>query len=480
MCEITLKRRPGVSDRLLKHMAIARSGVYAYRREELPSLGITSIPNEYAEKVLFGVYRPATVLASAAPLFARLPVTLEHRGKLTPENVDLNMGGYTGDKVDPVFDPNTKELFLISSMTLASAELIDAYDEGIREVSPGYTPKVIWAKGKHNDEEYQLMVTNISDVNHLAMVQKARGGYATCIFDSEGGNSMKERKFLSGLWRFLKRKAAGAEDTDLGAARRILMEIAEKKDAMSDEEIAAKVDEVQGLATDLPDSEEKGKLVRFLEDFKQSKQMDPQAVKEAAEMIAGLFEELDTSAMAEVTGVGTEPGEEPKPEEPKPDEEPKPEEKPVEEPKPDEAKPEDGQAGSTSLTKPAQYVPGLENIGEDGCSDEDIAGFLASLKGKKVSPKQAVYILQELLAHEEEKPAEKPAELKPEEKPVEESADPKPADSPKPEEKPAEEPKPEEEPAQDSFGFNAELKPDGEHSKKSLASFFSENFGTRR
>jgi len=458
------------ANKLVKHMAIARSGVYLYRREELPSLGISAIPAEYQDQITFGVYRPATVLARKANLFSRLPVTLEHPDQmLNPVNVDLYMNGYTGDQVDAVHDPNTNEVFLISSMTLVTASSIDAYDSGIREISPGYNPTVIWSKGVHNDEDYQLMVTDITDANHVALVRKARGGSATCIFDSEGGRSMKDKRFFSGLWRFLKKKANGAEDTDLGAARRILMEIAEKKDAMSDEEIAAKVAEVEKLAVTLPESEGKGKLARFLEDFKQSKMMDPAAVSEAAEMIASLFEELDTAAMAEMTGVGVAPASE----EPVATKEPVATvtEEPTQEPAVvAEPTSEDTAPGGTSLTKPAQYVPGQKAVGEDGCSDEDISSFLGSLKGKKISPKQAIYILQELLSEEQ-------AEVTPEVKPVAEEA----APEVKPEATSEETPKVEEtEPAtKDSLGFTASLSDDGKHNKTSLAAFFSENFGVK-
>lgn len=447
-------------NKLVKHMAIARSGVYLYRREELPSLGITSIPSEYLDQITFGVYRPATVLANKANLFSRLPVTLEHPDQmLNPVNVDLYMNGYTGDQVDAVHDPNTNEVFLISSMTLVTANSIDAYDSGIREISPGYIPTVIWSKGVHNEEDYQLMVTDITDANHVALVRKARGGTATRIFDSEGGRSMKDKRFFSGLWRFLKKKANGAEDTDLGAARRILMEIAEKKDAMSDEEIAAKVAEVEKLAVTLPESEGKGKLARFLEDFKQSKMMDPASVAEAAEMIASLFEELDTAAMAEMTGVGVTPS---TTEEPvvTTTEEPTQEPAVVAEPTS-----EDTAAGGTSLTEPAQYVPGQKAVGEDGCSDEDISSFLGSLKGKKISPKQAIYILQELLSEEQAETT-----------PVTPDVAPVVEETPK-----VDEPKVEEaEPAtKDSLGFTASLSDDGKHNKTSLAAFFSENFGVK-
>jgi hypothetical protein len=60
------------------------------------------------------------------------------------------------------------------------------------------------------------------------------------------------------------------------------------------------------MTNDLPDEDEKAKLDRFLEDFKSVKEQDEATAKEAASMVADLFEKLDTEAMKDVPDVGGE------------------------------------------------------------------------------------------------------------------------------------------------------------------------------
>lgn len=116
-------------------------------------------------------------------------------------------------------------------------------------------------------------------------------------------------KLLTGLFRFA-RKRTQTTDNDMGMFRDKLTELVEKKDALSDEEISAKVDELKAMTADLPDEEEKGKLDRFLEDFKSVKGQDEATAKEAASMVADLFEKLDTEAMKDVPAVEEETTEE--------------------------------------------------------------------------------------------------------------------------------------------------------------------------
>lgn len=106
-------------------------------------------------------------------------------------------------------------------------------------------------------------------------------------------------KLLTGLFRFA-RKRTQTTDNDMGMFRDKLNELVEKKDTLSDEEIVAKVDELKSFTADLPDEEDKGKLDRFLEDFKSIKEQDAATAKEAASMVADLFEKLDTEAMKDI------------------------------------------------------------------------------------------------------------------------------------------------------------------------------------
>lgn len=112
-------------------------------------------------------------------------------------------------------------------------------------------------------------------------------------------------KLLTGLFRFA-RKRTQTTDNDMGMFRDKLNELVEKKDSFSDEEVAKRVEELKELTMDLPDEEEKAKLDRFLEDFKAVKEQDEAAAKEAASIVADLFEKLDTEAMKDVPEVGGE------------------------------------------------------------------------------------------------------------------------------------------------------------------------------
>lgn len=109
-------------------------------------------------------------------------------------------------------------------------------------------------------------------------------------------------KLLTGLFR-AARKRVMTHDNDMGMFRDKLNELVEQKETLSDEEVATRVDALKEMTIDLPDEEDKAKLDRFLEDFKSVKEQDDAAAKEAASMVADLFEKLDTAAMKDVPAV---------------------------------------------------------------------------------------------------------------------------------------------------------------------------------
>ena len=113
------------------------------------------------------------------------------------------------------------------------------------------------------------------------------------------------KKLLTGLFR-AARKRTLTTDNDMGMFRDKLTELVEQKGSLSDEDVEKRVDELKEMTIDLPDDEEKSKLDRFLEDFKSVKEQDDAAAKEAANMVADLFEKLDTEAMKDVPDVGGE------------------------------------------------------------------------------------------------------------------------------------------------------------------------------
>ena len=112
-------------------------------------------------------------------------------------------------------------------------------------------------------------------------------------------------KLLTGLFR-MARKRVQTTDNDMGMFREKLTELAEKKDTLPDDEVVKRVEELKEMTADLPDEEEKAKLERFLEDFKSVKEQDGNTAKEAASMVADLFEKLDTEAMKDTPSGGEE------------------------------------------------------------------------------------------------------------------------------------------------------------------------------
>jgi hypothetical protein len=101
---------------------------------------------------------------------------------------------------------------------------------------------------------------------------------------------------LTGLFRAARRRLQ-TRDTDLGEFRVKIEDLIKSKDTYSDEEIAEKVEELKTMTNDLPDSDDKSQLVRFLEDFKEVKSQDEATAKEAGKAVADMFEKLDTEAM---------------------------------------------------------------------------------------------------------------------------------------------------------------------------------------
>lgn len=105
------------------------------------------------------------------------------------------------------------------------------------------------------------------------------------------------KKILTGLFRGARKKLQLTNDNDMGAFREKLTAIVEQKDSLSDEELKSKIEELKSMIADLPDSDDKSQLERFLEDFANVKEQDSNVAKEASKQVADLFEKLDTSAM---------------------------------------------------------------------------------------------------------------------------------------------------------------------------------------
>lgn len=319
-----------MKDLIVKDVVIAKSGIYEYARRELAGmipLGLVEIPKVYDGIQVFKVYRPASVLAAAQDKFTSLPIIREHSAWLSPQNYRDHTLGWTGDSSTAIMSEDKSEIIIKSSVKLADAEAIAAYDSGIREVSPGYTGHFVWKEGKYQGREYQIVMDSIAEVNHLALTVQGRGGPDVKIADSRCDMNLKEKakKFASGLWHAAKKLAAGVTDSDLGAFRAKVEDLVGKRSTLDEAGIKSAVDELKGALADLPDSDEKGTLERVLEDFAVGlKEQDDATAAQAGKMVADLFEKLDGDAVADVTEKKEPPAADGAPDPEKPKGEPKP------------------------------------------------------------------------------------------------------------------------------------------------------------
>ena len=173
----------------LKNIRIAVSGIYDYALEEIPTLRLPlpgqGAPDWAEKKQIYKIYRPAFVLAAACDKFKMLPLTHHHpQTPVDGQNFRKLAVGYTGE--NPFIDwiKDTDEVGIRSTVMIYDDEALNAYERGEIQLSPGYVASFEWQKGKAPDgQEYDIVMKEITDVNHLALLPAGRGGEYAVVMD---------------------------------------------------------------------------------------------------------------------------------------------------------------------------------------------------------------------------------------------------------------------------------------------------------
>lgn len=150
---------------------VARGGnVQLYRGSEF------GIP----DRAVIRVYRPETEVfkKSAIESYAGVPLTLGHPPKLVDASSWKEYAvGESGDEV------LREGEFVRVPLMLRDAKAIEALEKGTRELSMGYDATVTFADGKTPEgEEFDAFMSDFK-MNHVALVDKARGGHELRIED---------------------------------------------------------------------------------------------------------------------------------------------------------------------------------------------------------------------------------------------------------------------------------------------------------
>jgi hypothetical protein len=209
----------------------ARTGTQQYLAREL---GLTG-------DAVVTVYRPAEAVFAKDSLasYAGKPVTLNHPPEMvTADNWKEYAAGVVGSEIARDGE------FVRVSIAMMDADTIAAVQDGTREISMGYTTPIEMIDGTAPDgTPYQAVQTGPIKINHLAIVQKARGGDKLRIGDGayqwgaspltvsdKGGQMADLRKIMvDGLQ---------VETTDAGASaiEKLTKTIADMKYEMSEAE----------------------------------------------------------------------------------------------------------------------------------------------------------------------------------------------------------------------------------------------------
>ena len=143
---------------------------------------------EWAQKKdIYKVYRPANVLAAACSKFKLLPLTHHHPSALVDSRNfrDLTIG-YTGENPFIDYLDDKDKIGIRSNVLLYDDEAQGAYERGEKQLSPGYIATFEWQQGKSpHGESYDIVMKEICDVNHLALLPSGRGGEDAIVLDKE-------------------------------------------------------------------------------------------------------------------------------------------------------------------------------------------------------------------------------------------------------------------------------------------------------
>lgn len=277
-----------------KGVILCRSGIQLYHKSELASF-ITEDNKPPVDKEWYAEYRPANVVVKAKKLCSNLPVTKEHPDDwVNPDNWKELAGGTTGKDVEVVAleGESEGEIGLKTDITFYDRDLYNYYADNNREVSLGYIGKKRWVD---NPEEtgYDLILDEIVEVNHLAIVRRGRGGSSVAVIDSILGG---KKPMLSGIFSALKGKQS---DTPKSFGKAVFDSIKKSK-GQTEEELAKDMSVVLDSCAVLKDCDNKTTLVNVVKDCFNNKEKALEHEEEITRIMDSMYVSISGDSLDEI------------------------------------------------------------------------------------------------------------------------------------------------------------------------------------
>ena len=348
-----------------KNVILCRSGIQYYHASEITSF-ITEDNKPPKEKEWYKEYRPANVVVRAKKLCGNLPVTKEHPVDFVDEsNWKELAGGATGKEVEvEALDGEAEgEIGLKSDITFYDKDLYEYYQKH-KEVSLGYTCK------KHfvdNPEEvgYDLILDEITEVNHLAITRAGRGGSSVAVIDSIIGGL---RPMRTGIFAWIaSKKQKAVNDSAPSSFGKEVLEAVKNSKGTTEEELAGEMKGVLDSMSVLKDCEAKTKLVEVVKDCFDNKKMALENEEELTATLDSMWIDIHSDSLGEIAKAFAKLGK-------KPEEKTEPavndSEKTEGEEKDSEDKPKEGEE-KDSTDKPEEGED-EGNKNKDGCNKDSV------------------------------------------------------------------------------------------------------------
>ena len=261
-----------------KDVILCRSGIQLYSYNEVVrALGEPPVKKDYYRE-----YRPANVVVDAQDKCKSLPVTKEHPETwVTPDNWKDLAGGVLDREVSVVaLDGESEgEIGIKSNVTFFTRELYDYYLNN-KEVSLGYTCKKHFVENP-DEVGYDIILDEITEVNHLAITRAGRGGSSVAVIDSIIGGLKPMR---TGIFAYLASKMQKDSKDTFSFGGEVLKAVKNSK-GTSEEELAKEMKGVLDSMSVLKDCEAKDTLVDVVKDCFDNKD---KALANEAELTATL------------------------------------------------------------------------------------------------------------------------------------------------------------------------------------------------
>ena len=279
-----------------KDVILCRSGIQYYLNSEIASF-ITEDNKPPKEKEWYKEYRPANVVVKAKKLCGNLPVTKEHPSDwVTPDNWKELAGGATGKEVEvEALDGEADgEIGLKSDITFYDKDLYEYYQKH-KEVSLGYTCK------KHfvdNPEEvgYDILLDEITEVNHLAITQSGRGGSSVAVIDSLIGGMKPMR---TGIWAWLAGKKQTDSKTALTFGKEVFTALKNSKGS-TEGDLANELKGVFDSCAILKDCPQKDTMLNMIRDCYDNREKALENEEELTKTFDSMYVSLSGNSLKEI------------------------------------------------------------------------------------------------------------------------------------------------------------------------------------